>query len=559
MAATHDPGATMLQENPDAALRVFQGGAISIDGIAGISLSGELAGLLSGETVNSIYDISDDDFDKIFRAIRGNLEADREFTEWRARSGVKHTIDSYVDRQSTSGTSPVPSHVPHGTSPVPSHVPPGTHLEPHLESSSGSHRGPLISYTSSNLHNHNSDIATELPSYDNTPLDNTPIQFNENRRIGIDSPIGNSCFIDTTLQLLADSPEFVKLLNTFNIPENIDNLTAEEQRTITRIYYLKAIIRELHRVDDNVQYDVAEYCENKYIPILPEIYHYIIPEIVTNASGTGVEQIDISEIFKILLDNISDYIRRKNLDITFPFLIYKNSDSIDNTEASPNFLTIYSGYVSDATRSISIQTLIDDRFDDDSERSLSQNWKTAISANIGTMNELLIYISRASSYHNIRITNVTDISNVNILNKRFKLRGITVYTTPELTARENPDGSRRAPGSCGHYRYVKYNINGEHVVFNGQYVCDNAHSDPDRFTDMYNRAITNIEGSGIMYLYERVIPPNEEENNGGIHIGGDTTHKSPQKPQRRTLKNRRQPPKKARRTLGHASRVSKKL
>ena len=97
MAATHDPGATMLHENAGAALKVFQGGAISIDGIAGIALPEELAELLSGETVKSIYDISDEDFDKIFKAIRGNLEADREFTEWRARSGVKHTIDSYVD------------------------------------------------------------------------------------------------------------------------------------------------------------------------------------------------------------------------------------------------------------------------------------------------------------------------------------------------------------------------------------------------------------------------------------------------------------------------------
>ena len=61
MAATHDPGATMLQENPDAALRVFQGGAISIDGIAGIQLSADLTPLLSGETVTSIYSISEDD------------------------------------------------------------------------------------------------------------------------------------------------------------------------------------------------------------------------------------------------------------------------------------------------------------------------------------------------------------------------------------------------------------------------------------------------------------------------------------------------------------------
>jgi hypothetical protein len=104
MAATHDPGATMLQENPGAALRVFQGGAISIDGIAGIGLSGDLVGLLSGDNVNSIYDISEDDFDKIFKAIRGNLEADREFTEWRARSGVKHTIESYVDRGPIEGS-----------------------------------------------------------------------------------------------------------------------------------------------------------------------------------------------------------------------------------------------------------------------------------------------------------------------------------------------------------------------------------------------------------------------------------------------------------------------
>ncbi len=297
------------------------------------------------------------------------------------------------------------------------------------------------------------------------------VTMDENRRIGLGTSVGNSCYIDSILQLLADSSEFVEFLNIYNISLRNGGNTSNPL-----IPSLIGIIQLLHKSSqrNTTKYDVSEHCGSSYIrPEVADSYiQHIVPTLYTSR-----RQEDAPETLNILLESIYELYSHSGLNIVshLPFEIFENSlgyNAFLQLTISPAHTNILNN-----SANITMTNLI----------KYNNPNLTPI---YGESKDLIICVNRLNSKYAISKRKLTDIAFINVADIDYKLRGIIVYT---------------GTGRSGHYRYIKYNDGRPSLVFNGPHVCT---EETEPTIDIWSRAINNIETGGTIYLYRKVLSVN---------------------------------------------------
>ncbi len=392
--------------------------------------------------------------------------------------------------------------------------------------------------------------AAAAPAPAATPVEEIPdIVFNEDRRIGIDANFGNQCFIDTALQLLADSPAFVKFLNGFQNPDDatFDSLTDEEKQAVKCIRAIKRVLYDLHLNNtDATDLSESDICTNKYIKLNRVTAHDITPKFIPIKEEDRVEQTEIygivnsisEKIYKLLTTQPDLFIEKQ-----YPFNVsvtYYNDDDKITREISRYYFTVYSDNIRESVNNTekTMNSVINNEY-----RIMSDDEKKQFN----TMNELIIRNLNRTLDNHLSKKKITQTNTINIENNTFKLRGIAVYS---------------GTGGYGHYRYVTVDVNGTpSLLFNGDHVCDNniGRNNPDgRKEALWNSVNENVGHNGILYLYRRTEVTSVDATGDHLHEGGQIIRviRKEGSGKRRTLKKGRQAPvKKARRrTLGAARR-----